>query len=52
MAKSDSGKKGNGAGDQAEEQRKKDAEEGGAIEIDVHEEKVPPSTVKVRKEDS
>ena len=51
MANQKSGKDRRGEKNPEEEQRKKESEQS-AIEIDVHEEKVPDSVVKVRKEES
>tara|TARA_Y100001937_G_scaffold122491_2_gene183748 strand:+ start:97707 stop:97871 length:165 start_codon:yes stop_codon:yes gene_type:complete len=54
MAKSDetdSGQERRGQMDPDEQKRKKQAE-AGAIEIDVHEEKVPDKVVKIREENS
>ncbi|MCB1137533.1 MAG: hypothetical protein KDK25_07660 [Leptospiraceae bacterium] len=51
MANQKSGKDRRGEKNPEEEQRKQESEES-AIEIDVHEEKIPDSVIKVREEDS
>ncbi|MCB1169351.1 MAG: hypothetical protein KDK25_03405 [Leptospiraceae bacterium] len=51
MANQKSGKDRRGEKNPEEEERKKESEES-AIEIDVHEEKVPDSVVIIREEDS